>query len=53
MLSDHTREWVFARIIRATTAIKLRQLRDDLGDEAASDPLVKIELMKRETEILK
>ena len=52
-MKDHSREWVFARIIRATTAIKLRQFRDDLGDEVASDPLVKIELMKREMELKK
>ena len=52
-MKDHSREWVFARIIRATTLVKLRQLSDDLGDEVASDPLVKIELMKRYMEILK
>jgi len=52
-MKGHTREWVFARIIRATTAIKLRQLCDDLGDEAASDPLVKIKLYEKETELRK
>jgi len=52
-MNDHTREWVFARITRATTLVKLRQLRDDLGEEYAADPLIKTELMKREKEIRK
>jgi len=52
-MKDHTRELVFSRITRATTLVKLQQVKDDLGDEAASDPLVKIELMKREMELRK
>ena len=49
----HTQAWLIRRIQRATTLTQLQNMRDDMGYTMAKDPLIKIEMMKREKEIRK
>jgi len=49
----HTQQWLIRRIQRATTLTQLQNMRDDMGYTMAKDPLIKIEMLKREKEIRK